>query len=207
MHTVVGMQARKGSVRRTQQERSEATTAGLLTEARRLFATQGYADTSIEQIASAANVTKGALYHHFPSKRDIFHGVCEQEQARLAELQEAAFDSAKDPWEGFKRGCEAYLEAATDPGLQRIMLLDAPGVLGRDGMRELEAETYAMAAEGLRLAMQAKRIARRPPEPLLDLLFGAVAAAASTIARAEDQKAAHKASVRELRRLLDGLTL
>jgi AcrR family transcriptional regulator len=199
--------APRSGARRTQQERSEATTAGLLAAARRLFARQGYADTSIDQIASAAKVTKGALYHHFPSKRDIFHGVCVQEQARLAELQAAAFDSARDPWEGFKRGCEAYLEAATDPGVQRIMLLDAPGVLGRDGMRALEEGTYAMAAEGLRLAMQAKRIARRPPEPLLDLLFGAVAAAAATIARAEDQAAAQKVSVRELRRLLDGLAL
>ncbi len=197
----------RGTARRTQNERSEATSAGLLAAARELFATQGYADTSIQQIATAAKVTKGALYHHFASKRDIFYGVCELEQARLAALQSEAFDSAADPWEGFKRGCEAYLHAATDPGVQQIILLDAPGVLGREELRALEAETYELATEGLRMAMREKRIARRPPEPLLDLLFGAVAAAAATIARAEDQAAAQKVSVRELRRLLDGLAI
>jgi AcrR family transcriptional regulator len=201
------MATTKRAARRTQQERTEATTARLLSAARELFATQGYAATSIEQIAAEAAVTKGALYHHFQSKRDIFFGVCEQEQARLTELQAAGFSSKRDPWEGFKRGCEAYLEAATDPAVQQIMLLDAPVVLGWEGMRELEEGTHAMAAEALKLAMQAKRIARRSPGPLVDLLFGAIGAAATTIARAEDQAAAQRVSVRELRRLLDGLTI
>ena len=197
----------RASDRRTQKERSDATTAGLVAAARDLFASQGFAETSLDQITTAAQVTKGAFYHHFESKRDIFRAVCEEEQARLTAVQAAAFQAKKDPWEGFKAACEAYLSAVVDPGLHRIMLLDAPGVLGLEGIRELESEAFRMAAAGLKQAMDAGRLRRRAPEPLLDLLFGAVGSAAMTIARAEQQDAALRATTRELRRLLDGLTV
>ena len=193
------------TARRTQRERSDATTASLVAAARELFATKGYAGTSLAEITAAARVTKGALYHHFESKRDVFQAVCEAEQKRLTTLQSAAFRAQEDPWAGFKAACEAYLEAAGDPAVHRIMLLDAPGVLGWEGIRELEGEAFAMAATGIGRAMQAGHLAERPPEPLLDLLFGALGAAAMTIARAEDREAALAAATRELRRLLDGL--
>ena len=192
--------------RRTQQQRSDATTASLVAAARDLFASQGFADTSLDEITTAARVTKGAFYHHFESKRDVFRAVCEEEQARLTALQAAAFRAKKDPWEGFKAACEAYLTAVVDPGLHRILLLDAPGVLGLEGMRELESEAFSVAAAGIEQAMDAGRLRRRAPEPLLDLLFGAVGAAAMTVARAERQDAALRATTKELRRLLEGLT-
>ena len=191
--------------RRTQQQRSDATTANLVAAARDLFASQGFADTSLDEITTAAQVTKGAFYHHFESKRDIFRAVCEEEQARLTALQAAAFESKRDPWEGFKAACEAYLTAVVDPGIHRIMLLDAPGVLGLEDIRDLESEAFAAAAAGLEQAMDAGRLRRRAPEPLLDLLFGALGAAAMTVARAEDQPAALRATTRELRRLFEGL--
>jgi AcrR family transcriptional regulator len=193
--------------RRTQKERSETTTAQLLAAARELFARQGYGATSLDQIAAAVDVTKGALYHHFAGKREVFRAVCEQEQARLSELQSAAFRSKRDPWAGLQAGCEAYLQAAVDPGVQRIMLLDAPGVFGWEGIREIEAGAYAMTVAAVELAMAAKRIARRPPEPLVELLFGALGGAATAIAHAADQQAALREATRELRRLLDGLAL
>jgi AcrR family transcriptional regulator len=197
----------QGRSRRTQQERRETTTTGLLEAARELFAHQGYGATSLDQIAAAAGVTKGALYHHFAGKREVFRAVCEREQARLTRLQTEAFRAQDDPWDGFKAGCQAYLEAAIDPGVQRIMLLDAPGVFGWEGMREIEGEAYAMTIAGVRRAMAAGRLPRRDPEPLVELLFGALGGAATAIARDEDQRAALRASVRELRRLLDGLAV
>ena len=191
----------------TPAERRAATTAALLRAATSLFGSDGYDATSIDQVAAGGGVTKGALYHHFQGKPAIFRAVCEQEQRRLNELQSAAFRSKADPWSGFQAGCEAYLQAAADPGFQRIMLLDAPGVLGWEGVREVERQTYEMSLEGLRRAMKAGRIPRRAPEPLLEVLFGALGGAAMAIARADDQQAAHREVSREIRRVLKGLAV
>lgn len=199
------MAATRTRPRRTQRERSDATTASLLEAARDLFAQDGYAATSLDAVCAAADVTKGALYHHFEGKRDLFLAVCEQEQRRLTESESAAFRSKKDPWEGFCAGCEAYLKAVIDPGVQQIMLLDAPGVLGWDTMREVETEAFEAAVSGLRRAMDAGSIGRRDPEPLMRILFGALCEAAMAIAKAEDQAAALRTMTRELRRVLDGL--
>ena len=195
--------------RRTQRERTEATTGQLLAAARELFARDGYAATSLDDVTAAAQVTKGALYHHFSSKRELFRAVCAVEQERLTRRQSEAFRSQDDPWQGFAAGCEAYLEGVSEPGVQRILLLDAPGVLGWEGIRELEAQTHAMSIEGVRRAMSAKRLPRRDPAPLVELVFGALGAAAMAIARAptDDAAAVRRAMAREIRRLLDGLAV
>ena len=190
---------------RTQQERSETTTGELLSAARELFARRGYNGTSLSDITAATKVTKGALYHHFASKRDVFEAVCRREQQRLTGLQGAAFRSKDDPWDGFGAACEAYLTAASDPDVQQILLLDAPVVLGWEGVRDVEEDVFATAVEAVKRAMAAKRIARRRPEPLVELLFGALGAGAAAIARADDSAAELRATIRELRRLLDGL--
>src|SRR3954470_23366273 len=96
--------------RRTQRERSDATTGELIAAARELFARQGYAATSLDEIAAAANVTKGAVYHHFAGKRDIFRAVYEREQRRLAKIESQAYARKRDPWAGFHAGCLAFLE-------------------------------------------------------------------------------------------------
>lgn len=193
------------NARRTQRERSDATTAELLAAARELFAHDGYAATSLDAIAAAAGVTKGALYHHFESKREVFRAVCEAEQRRLAELEASAYHSASDPWEGFHAACRAFLEASLDPRVQQITLLDAPGALGPDTMLEIQAHAVEMTKEALQQAMTAGRIAERPVEPLAQLVFGALCQAATAIARSADPKAELRAMLAELRRMLDGL--
>lgn len=199
------MPAASTKPRRTQQERSDATTGKLLAAARALFAEAGYAATSLDQIAAAASVTKGALYHHFEGKRDIFRAVYELEQARLSDLALAAYGRKRDPWDAFEAGCRAFLEASLDPGVQRITLLDAPGALGWEEMRELESHSFDMMVAGLGHAMDAGRVPRRPAEPLAYLLFGALCEAAMAIARADDPEASLKTMLRELRRLLGAL--
>src|SRR3954453_6031701 len=97
--------------RRTQQERSNATTGELIAAARDLFARQGYAATSLDEIAAAARVTKGAVYHHFDSKRDVFRAVYELEQRRLGDIESRAYQRKRDPWVAFHAGCLAFLEA------------------------------------------------------------------------------------------------
>jgi AcrR family transcriptional regulator len=194
-------------VPRTQRQRTEATTGQLLEAARRLFAADGYTATSLEDVVAAAGVTKGALYHHFDSKRDLFREVFEQEEIALARASHEAYSREGDPWDGFQAGCIAFLEGSLDPGVQRIVVLDGPAVLGWETVREIEKRhSMAMIEGGLRQAMDGGRIASRPVGPLAHMLFGALCEGAMTVARSGgDQKAAMRAMAAELRLLLAAL--
>ena len=194
-------------VTRTQRQRTEATTGQLLEEARRLFAADGYNATSIEDVVVAAGVTKGALYHHFRSKRDLFRAVFEQEERALARTCREAYERESDPWEGFYSGCRAFLEASLDPGVQRIALLDGPAVLGWETVRQIEAEySLAMIENALRQAIANGRIAPRDTGPLAHLLFGALGEGAMMVARSGgDQRAAMREVAREVRAMLTAL--
>jgi AcrR family transcriptional regulator len=198
--------ASKRRVRRTQRERSETTTAHLVGAARTLFAERGYADTSLDQVVDAAGVTKGALYHHFGNKRDLFEAVFREEERRVRDAVAAVVARRHDPRAGLYAGCRAFLDACIDPGVQRITLLDAPSVLGRERMREIELEhALALIQAGLAAATASDGAGRRDLEPPAYLLFGALGEAAMFIARADDQAAAKRKCERELKALLDGL--
>lgn len=199
------MASTPSNTRRTQRERSDATTAELLSAARELFAQDGYAATSLDAIAAAAGVTKGALYHHFDSKRDVFRAVYEAEQRVLADIESKAYHGEDDPWQGFYAACRAFLEASVDPGVQQITLRDAPGALGPDAMLASEADELAMTRDGLRHAMEAGSIPTRPVDPLAQLVFGALCQAATAIARSDDQQRELERMLAELRHLLDAL--
>src|SRR5262245_42317013 len=121
----------------TQEERSETTRAKLLGAAWKLFATRGYAATSIDDIAARAALTKGAFYHHFDDKQSIFRAVFEEAERRLTEAA-AAGAQGPDAWRRFRAGCHAFLEASMDPGVQQIVLRDGPAVLGWETWREIE---------------------------------------------------------------------
>src|SRR5687768_10283751 len=129
---------------RTQRDRSDATTKALVDAARELFARDGYEATLLDDVARAAGVTKGALYHHFGGKKGLFRAVFEAEERRLMRMTGKASAAHRDPWKGFYEGCRAYLEAVLDPGVQRITLIDAPAVLGSETVRQIE-EQYAMS--------------------------------------------------------------
>lgn len=192
---------------RTQRERTEATTGQLLDAARELFAADGYTAASLEDVVAAAGVTKGALYHHFSSKRDLFRGVFEREQGQLAQVCHEAYSAEADPWDGFQAGCRAFLEASIDPGVQRIVVLDAPAVLGWEAVREIEARySMSMIERGLQQAIEHGRIDPRPTGPLAHMLFGALCEGAMTVARSGgDQRAAMREVARELGALLKAL--
>src|SRR5436305_856505 len=123
--------------RTTKAEQSEATRAALVNAARPLFAARGYAAVGTEEIVRAAGVTRGALYHHFEGKNELFAAVYEQIEAELvAELGEVAA-GASDPLDALHRGAAAFLEACRRPEIQRISLIDAPSVLGWERWREI----------------------------------------------------------------------
>lgn len=202
--------ATKGA-RRTQAERTEATTSALIDAARSLFAEGGYDATSLDAVAARAQVTKGAVYHHFDGKRRLFEAVFTREVERMAEpLLEAyrrAHQRKKDPWEAFAAACRAFLEQCLEPGVQRIVLLDAFTALGWEEMRRLETPLLEMMEVAIARAVDEGRIVRRSPGPLAHFLFGAICETAMIVARAEDQRSAQRQAVAELDRVLDGLVI
>lgn len=191
---------------RTQRERTEATTGQLIDAARQLFAADGYQATSLDDVVRAAGLTKGALYHHFDGKRELFQAVFEREQGDLARTCHEAYRREPDPWDGFYEGCRAFVEASLDPGVQRIVVLDGPAVLGWEAVREIEASySLAMIRNGLEAAIRSGRIAERPVDSLAYLLFGALCEGAMMVARAEDQRGAGDDLLREVRAILASL--
>ena len=118
---------------------SEATKAALLDEATALFAERGYAGTSLEDVASASQVTRGAVYHHFASKQALFEAVLDQQEARVtAEVIAAA--STADPWDAAMLALDTYLTHCCDPVYGRLVWLEGPAALGWHRWRECEKD-------------------------------------------------------------------
>lgn len=180
----------------------ETTRQALLAEGRRRFAADGYHHVVLAEVAGAAGVTKGAAYHHFDSKAGLFRAVVAEVQRELGERVATEADRHEDLWERFRAGCRAFLAAGTDPQVRRILLVDAPTVLGWDEWRALDEESSARhLAEILAALAAAGTIADQPVEPLARLLSGAMNEAALWIAQGGDPQAAEQA----LDRLLAGL--
>jgi AcrR family transcriptional regulator len=195
--------------RRSQAERSEATRTALVDAARPLFAERGYAGIGTEEIVRAAGVTRGALYHHFDGKRELFEAVYVQIEVELAErIADGALSSgAAAPLEAMRAGAEMFLQACTDPEVQQIVLLDGPSVLGWDRWREIGAEHGLGLIEAtLQAAVDAGAIAEQPVRPLAHVLMGALDEAAMLVARAEDPEAARAEVGRTLDTLLAALS-
>jgi AcrR family transcriptional regulator len=189
-----------------QAERSEATRKALVDVGRKLFAKRGYADVGTEEIVRRAGVTRGALYHHFSGKEDLFRAVAEQVEEEMTRKSAEAALAHQDPWEQQRAGWEAFLDACLDPAVQRIILLDAPSVLGPKAWREI-ASKYGLALVqfGLGSLMEAGLIEEQPVDPLAHLVIGALSEAAVVIAQAEDTEAARAEMGAALERLMVGL--
>jgi AcrR family transcriptional regulator len=161
-------------VRRTNAERTAETKAALIAAARRLFARQGYAETSTEQILQAANMTRGALYHHYAEKADLFADVCLQMHGEASAAIVAAAEAAKEPMAALERGCEAWMDYMARPDARRILVIEAPSVLGWARWNEMDAQGFGHLTDGVCEAMAADRLQAMPAEELAVLLNGAM---------------------------------
>jgi AcrR family transcriptional regulator len=187
-------------------EQSEATRRALVKVARRLFAKNGYAATPIEDIVRNARVTRGALYHHFEGKQDLFREVFEEMERELSEKVALAAAAENRPELQLEVGAQAMLDACLDPAVQRIALLDAPSVLGWEAWHEIE-ERYGLGLMriAIEMAMDAGYIERQPAGPLAQVILGALIEAALAIARADDMEAAREEIGASVARLIEGL--
>jgi AcrR family transcriptional regulator len=192
------------------EQRSQATRARLLAAARELFAARGYAAVGTEEIVRAAGVTRGALYHQFRDKEQLFDAVVVQVDAeatqRVADAAVAGGAGGGDPLAALRAGARAFLAACGEPEFERIALLDAPAVLGWERWREIGlAHGLGLVAGTLQAGMDAGAIARQPATPLAHLLIGALDEGALYIARAADRAVARAEVEGILDRLIDGL--
>jgi len=187
-------------------ERADATRGALLAAARELFTDHGYAATSTTEIVTRAGVTRGALYHHFPAKHDLFRAVFEQLEAEVTThvAQEAL--AGADPLEQLRVGSRAYLDACLDPAIQRVVLVEGPSVLGWETWQEIESRYgYGLVVAGVEAAMAAGLVDTQPVAPLAHVLFGALTEAGMVVARAGDPRVARAEMDEAMDRLLDGL--
>jgi AcrR family transcriptional regulator len=179
--------------RRSQADRSATTRASLVQSARALFAEHGFAGVGTEAIVAAAGVTRGALYHHFTDKTELFRAVYEaiEEDLALRLGERVAAVGASDPIEVMTLGANAWLDACSEQEVQQIVLLDGPAVLGWERWREIGMRYGIGLVEGLlKHAIEVGRIPPQPARALTHVLVGALDEAGLYIARAEDQTAA-----------------
>lgn len=189
-------------------EQSRGTRIALLVVARELLAERGYAAVSTEEIVRRAGVTRGALYHHFRDKRDLFRAVFEQVEQEVAEKVAVAALSETDPWRQQISAVHAFLDICLEPDVQQIVLVDAPSVLGLATWREIEAVYgLGLVRAGLQAVMDAGLIEEQPVEPLAHLVFGALTEAGLMIARADDVEAARAEVGASVERVLEGLRI
>jgi AcrR family transcriptional regulator len=190
----------------SQVERSTATRRRILDAARELFAERGFAGTSIDEVVTAAGVTKGALYHQFRDKTDVLRAVYEDQEQRSIEGLLAIGGEHDDPLDALRAGCRAFLTACLDPTFRRIALVEAPAGLGWDEWREIDARYgFGLLLAGVAAAMDGGRLRRMPVEHVAHLLLAALSEAALLIGRSEDPEAEFDEIAGAFDALLDGL--
>lgn len=182
--------------RRSQAERRAETRRALLRAARKLIVEKGYAETGTPDIVKAAEVTRGALYHHFADKADLMRALVRQEAAAIATEINADTSTDQTPLDAFMAGARAYFTAMSAPGRARILLLEGPAVLGVEEMAVIDRETGgATLLQGLRHAAAHGALEDIPLEPLADLLSSSFDRAALAIANGEDREAYERATL------------
>lgn len=195
--------------RRTQAERAADTREALIAAARPLFAQHGFADVALETIVRAAGVTRGALYHHFADKTELFAAVFERVEgevaARLTEAMESANEA--DPVEVMRLGANYWLDACSDPEIQRITLVDAPAVLGLARWTEIgERYNTGLVRDLLTNAIETGRIPAQPVEATALTMLGAMREMTLYVARADDYDRAREEAGAVMDRLIRAIT-
>jgi len=186
--------------------RSATTRAALMTAARELFGSQGFAATTVDQVAAEAGVTKGAVYHQFAGKAELFQAVYEELEVDLAQRSVAAAAGGRTGLGRLRRGLDAFLDACLEAPIQRIVLLDGLSVLEWEAWHELGTQySLAVLQAGLEAAMAAGELRRRPVAPLAHLVQGALIQAGMVLARAEDPVQMRVTLGKEMHALIDGL--
>ena len=187
-------------------ETAQATRDALVQAGLELFSERGYSEVGTEEIVKRAKVTRGALYHHFADKTDLFRAVHERVEVDLVERIAKRMDGVSDPWEVMTTGVGAFLDACDEPAVKQVALVDAPAVLGWREWREID-ERYGLGLMKAALggAMDSGVLKPAPLDALSHLMLGALSEAAFVIANASDQARARAEAEEALLEILQGL--
>ena len=188
-------------------DKGQATRRQIVENATGLFTEQGYDAVSIEALLAACAISRGALYHHFPGKEAVFVAVLEATEERIvARLAEASVGT-DDAVEALRRGCDAWLDmAATDPVVRRVVLNDAPGVIGWQAWRALdERYTLGLIRAALAAAARQGRLPGERVEMAAHILLAVLVEVALLIAAAPTDAAVRASGRDAVHRVLDGL--
>jgi len=189
-----------------QSERRESTIAAILKAARKLFAARGFGETSIDDIAAGAGVAKGAVYHHFASKEEIFTQVLENVQAELASTPPSpAILKMTDPLDQIAALVLRYLVDANEPGIRQILLIDGPVVIGWQKWREIDDRYFGAGAKTVMELILGKSAAPPRVEAATQLFMGAVMEACLVCAKSQEPKKRARDLSAALRMMLEGL--
>jgi AcrR family transcriptional regulator len=175
------------------QQYSASTKRALVDVAARLFAEQGYAATSLDQIVAGARVTKGALYHHFSGKQAVFEAAFEKVETDASARIRKALRGSRDPWEKALIGLRAFLEIVQDPSYQRIVIQEGPAILGYERFREQEERSsYGLVQDMVRDVLQESTydLSDDMLGTFSRIFFGAMSAAGESVSSAADPKLA-----------------
>ena len=188
-------------------KRAEQTRQRLIDVGMRLFGTQGYSSTSAEQIVGEANVSRGALYHHFKNgKLGLFDAVAETILVKLVSSLQENIEDTKPQWKAVRSMFNAFFEAALTDEHRIIALQDAPSVLGAERWRELE---YLYSVSFIKMSLQQliNEGVIRPVsvEHIAALIFGASCEATLLIAASDDRRQATEEALDALEQLMAGL--
>ena len=189
-------------------DQGDATREALLMAARELFGARGYADTSLDEIVRGAGVTKGALYHHFSGKEELFRCVFETVKKELSSQVFPLTVGQDDAelWRDLIARCRTFIEGHTDPRVQRIVLLDARAVLTREAWHKIERDHGVVLLRSyLRRAMHRRIIQPLPLHALTMILTGALNEACLLVANASDRTSALNEANTIIEQLLEGL--
>ena len=181
--------------------------AKLIRAARKAFATQGYADASMDELTASVGLTRGALYHNFEDKKGLLWAVVEQIDGEMAGRLRAIRERAPTLWQGLLAEGSAYIEMALEPEIQRIMLLDGPAVLGDPSKWPGENACLDITMRTIRSLIEEKVVKPVDVEAAGRLLNGAALSAALWVAAADDPRTVLNKAVDAFRQLASGLLL
>jgi AcrR family transcriptional regulator len=177
-------------IRRTQGERRAATRGALLSSARDLFADNGFAAVSREEIVERAGVTRGAMYHYFASKEALFTAAYEEVERDLCDAIAVAAMAADDPVEQLRLGSAAFLRSAVAGEVRRIVFIDGPAVVDPETRRDIESRYgLGLIQEALQSIQDAGRLPTGEAQLLAPILMATLHEAASQIAEGADEQA------------------
>lgn len=186
--------------------RGEATRGQLIAIARRMFADRGYEDTSIEAVLREAGVSRGSLYHHFAGKEALFEAVAEDVETSVGEQTLAAAGGSDGPVAALRAGFLAWIRLAGDPVVRRILLIDAPSVLGWERWRAMEEQhALGLIRAVLQVIAEEGKLQQELVGTLAHVLLASVNEVALLVARSEDQEAAMQAGTDAIDELLQRL--